>query len=111
MWIVTFPINVAPGIGMVAWVFWNGWAMAWETQSDLLPMIGYRRLIPQLQHILYHAVSYFGFGFTAFALCLAPFANVIFAGGIAYGAGMLFEQFVDEGVTGPDGAPVPTKSM
>merc|ERR1712194_257795 len=58
--------------------------------------------------MLAHPLSYIGFGCTAFVICLTPFANVLFAGGIAYGAALLFEGFVDEGSMGPDGLPVPT---
>merc|ERR1712083_904056 len=54
-----------------------------------------------------HPISYLGFGFVSFAICLIPFANIAWAGGIAYGSGLLFEEFVNEGVSGPDDLPTP----
>lgn len=105
--ICTFPMNVAPGIGQGFWILWNGWLVTWEGQADLLPMIRYGSKLSQIKHMFCHLVSYFGFGFVAFAICLIPLANIAWAGGIAYGHGLLFEAFVDYGDDGPDPLPVP----
>merc|ERR1712151_1183749 len=105
--IATFPMNVAVGPGTLVWIFCNGWVVTWEKQGDLIPMIGYGSIISQIKHIFWHPVSYFGFGFMTFGLCLTPFANIWFAGGIAYGSGMLFTDFVNENVDGGDPLPTP----
>mmetsp|Transcript_10154 Transcript_10154/g.28354 ORF Transcript_10154/g.28354 Transcript_10154/m.28354 type:complete len:302 (-) Transcript_10154:183-1088(-) len=105
----TMPMHVTPpGPGTLWWVWSNGWLCAWETQSDLLPMIGYSSTFSQAKHFATHLVSYFMFGFVAFGMMMIPFGNVLCGAGIAYGAAMLFEGFVNEGTTGPDGLPVPT---
>jgi len=105
--VATFPLNIAPGVGQAGWIMANGWAVTWEGQTDLLPMIGYGSKFNQIVHMFKHPISHMGFGFTSFAICLIPLANIAWAGGIAYGSGMLFEEFVNEGVQGPDPLPVP----
>jgi len=105
------PLHAVAGLGQVCWVASCGWVRTWDLLADTLPLIGFRSTWAQSWHVVQHIPSYVGFGTVAFTLELVPFANILFIGGNAYGAALLFESFVDRGEQGPDPLPVPSNNV
>jgi len=113
----------------------TSWVSTWTTMSSFLPLIGYDSIGSQLKHVLCHPLSYVCFG-TVAALramgiatlwcqsvltmldygareeskwiqtifCLS--CHLIFAGGGACGAALLFGSFIDEEILRPVSLPL-----
>lgn len=92
---VTLAFAAAPGVGQALIVVLNGWLYAWNLIDKQLVLIGLVKFDQQLGHVMHNFLTYTAYGTIALSLLVVPGLNVFFFAGNAYGAALLFKEFVD----------------